>query len=95
MRGDDLNVREAVLKSRNFIKDLYVNEPIGEVRVEEIELEEHEGKWYVTIGFIRLWDRPSSAIAEARGKSKESNRVHKSVGIRDSDGEVVSMTDRV
>ena len=87
-----MNVREAVLTARNFIKELYAEEPIGEVGIEEIQFEDEAEHlepydcWRVTIGFVRLWNR----LPPDEGPT----RVYKDVTINASDGEVIALRDR-
>ncbi len=82
-----MNVREAVDQARAFVKELYAHEPIGEVGVEEIEYDDHAPRsWFITIGFIRLWDRPTP---ETRPE-----REYKAIRIVDASGAVIEVKNR-
>lgn len=83
-----MNVREAVEKARAFVKELYAHEPIGEIGVEEIEFEDQAQpeSWFITIGFIRLWDRASP--------DAPPEREYKGIRIIDSSGEVIALKNR-
>ena len=83
-----MKVREAVYKARTFLKVLYAEEPIGELGVEEIKFDDSPSApcWRVTVGFIRLWDRPEHP--------QDGTRFYKEIVIRDSDKEVVELRDR-
>ncbi len=83
-----MNVREAVDQARAFVKELYAHEPIGEVGVEEIEYDDHDQpeSWFVTIGFIRLWDRASPG--------ERPEREYKAIRIVDANGEVIEVKNR-
>lgn len=83
-----MNVREAVDQARAFVKELYAHEPIGEVGVEEIEYDDHElpKSWFITIGFIRLWDRPTPG--------ERPEREYKAIRITDGSGEVIEVKNR-
>ncbi len=82
-----MNVREAVEKARAFVKELYAHEPIGEVGVEEIEYDDRAPKsWFITIGFIRLWDRPTP--------DERPEREYKAIRITDGAGEVIEVKNR-
>ena len=88
-----MDVTEAVSTARHFIKTLYVDEPIAEVGVEEIEFDAVEEVWTITIGFRRLWDRPQ-AFEALSGRDDRSRRVYKDVNLRDHDRQVISMKGR-
>ena len=84
-----MKVREAVSKARAFVKELYAEEPIGDLGVEEIELDDDPGTelyWRVTVGFIRLWDRQIP--------DQETTRYYKQVVIENSTGDVVGLKNR-
>lgn len=83
-----MNVREAVGTARAFVKELYAQEPIGEIGIEEIEYDDDDlpKSWFVTIGFIRLWDR---AAPDARPE-----REYKTIRITDASGEVIEVKNR-
>ncbi len=89
-----MDVTEAVLRARQFIKTLYAEEPVAEVGIEEIDFDDEKALWTVTIGFRRLWDRPQP-IEAAAGGDHASPRVYKAVSIRDHDKQVVSMKGRM
>ena len=83
-----MDVREAVGKAREFVKELYAHEPIGEIGVEEVECDPHAQppSWFVTIGFVRLWDRAVPGTC--------SERQYKSIRIIDPSGEVIEVKNR-
>ena len=91
--SNSMDVKEAVSTARHFIKTLYVDEPIAEVGVEEIDFDAIEQVWTITIGFRRLWDRPQ-AFEALSGRDHRSHRVYKDVNIRDNDRKVISMKGR-
>ena len=83
-----IDVREAVGQAREFVKELYAHEPIGEIGVEEVESapDAEPRSWFVTIGFVRLWDRA------APGTRPE--RQYRSIRIIDPSGEVIEVKHR-
>ena len=93
--------REAVQAAKDYILEVYGDEDIVEVGLEELEfLEEDSGVWQVTIGFRRKWQQPfdpgpppHEARDFLRSPKPRLARNYKTVRIRD-DGTVLSMTHR-
>ena len=83
-----MDVRDALEKARAFVKELYAHEPIGEIGVEEIEYADHvqPESWFVTIGFIRLWDRATPDACP--------EREYKAIRLVDGNGKVIEVKNR-
>ena len=81
---------EAVQVAKAYILQLYEDEDIGDVGLEELEFsDEASGIWHVTIGFRRRWQKDSPGVLFSPG----SERTYKTVRIHD-DGTVISMKHR-
>ncbi len=84
-----MEIKEAVKLAKRHVADLFGDEGIEEIGLEEIELG-RDGFWKITIGFSRHWQRaPSSIIG---GKSQ---RTYKVVRVRDTNCQVMSVRDRL
>lgn len=82
---------EAVQAAKKCILNLYKDEPIVDVGLEELEFaDKAHGVWEVTIGFSRRWQRGGVADA-VFGPS--AHRTYKTVRIRD-DGTFISLKHR-
>lgn len=82
---------EAVRAAKEVIRDLYIDERIEELGLEELELcKNRPGVWQVTIGFRRV----SSTKGPFSGLDPANNRIYKKVLIRNSDGEFISLKNR-
>ena len=88
-----MNVKEAAQTAKSYITDLFADEEIVNVGLEEVQLDEMGRVWKVTIGFLRPWDRRNNPLSVAFGEPKE--RTYKVVRLKDKDGSVISMTDRM
>lgn len=92
-----MDVKEAVKTAKDYISDLYADERVTGVGLEEVKFEGHEfpRTWAVTVGFFRMFDadRPLSQIAAAL-QSDARRRVYKIVRINDDSGSVESVTHR-
>ena len=90
MREGIMNVKEAVIKAKEYVSDLFADEQLLNIGLEELRREGDD--WLVTIGFSRPWNR-KDLMSSIRGESP-LQRAYKVVRIRDDDGAMVSITDR-
>ena len=84
--------KEAVAIAKKYVADLFADEQPADIGLEELAYEDRHGRWHVTIGFTRPWDR-STGATDVVGRAL--NRAYKVVIIGDRDRRVVSMKDRV
>ena len=82
-----MNVKKAVAIAKEHIEELFGEENILNLGLEEVELDE-EGFWRITIGFSRPWNRNVGSAL-----SRENSRSYKIVLLRDLDGEILSVKD--
>ena len=82
-----LDVKEAVQKAKEYISEVFADETIRGVRLEEVALDEGTHIWQVTIGFHRMVDGFLPALAA-------EERAFKVVQIDDRSGRVVAITHR-
>ena len=83
-----MEVKKAVEVAKTYIQELFGEEEILNLGLEEVELDE-EGVWRVTIGFSRPWERSVDNVLRAGNV-----RTYKVVLIRDRDHSVVSVKNR-
>ena len=93
-----MDVKEAVTKARTYIADLFQDEGIENVGLEEVVFEDGEDVWKITIGFNRPWDHmrvfPGAFEVLSRKPEWEKRRAFKVVRIEDGSGKVLSLTHR-
>lgn len=101
-----MKVREAVTKAKDYIRDLYTDEDIRFVGLEEVEFDDEgqDHSWRITIGFARPWDSPpkhvledalTQTFLERRPPSRPPiPRTYKLVVLRDADGKVLAVKNR-
>lgn len=95
-----MKVQEAVAKAKEYVRDVYADEKIRFVGLEEIEWS--DDVWRITIGFSRPWDLPQKNILTKTLKptSMQSpprspgSRTFKVVIVRDNDGAVLAVKHR-
>jgi hypothetical protein len=85
-----MNVKEAVAAAKAYVADLFSNEPIQHIGLEEVEFDADHRIWSITIGFTRAW---LPAFPPALTYSTK-NRDYKIVRISDANGQVLSIKNR-
>lgn len=89
-----MDVKEAVVHAKRYIIDLFADENLSNVGLEEVELDDQAKEWVVTIGFSRPWDEPKNTFA-AIAAATSTKRSYKIVRISDVTEEVLSVKNRV
>ena len=90
-----MDVKEAVRLAKEYIGQLFADEEIMHVGLEEVVFDDAAAEWKITIGFSRPWDQ----AIETRGMSGGEVRLKRSykvVRVNDGNYQVEeSLTDRV
>jgi hypothetical protein len=83
-----ISLKEAVKAATESVADIFADQQIAGLRVEEVELEEHDDCWQITLSFIRGTNPGAVAAAFIGG---DAGRAYKTVAVRASDGKVLSV----
>jgi hypothetical protein len=87
----NINVQDAIKKARSYVGEIFKEEPITDIGLEEVE---HDlDTWKITIGFNRMW-KASTRSAITLMTEPTAQRFYKVVTISDSDGTLVSIKNR-
>ena len=87
-----MDVKAVVQRAKTYVADLFDDEEISNVGLEEVEFDDSVDRWIVTIGFSRPWDQKNTFnVALGVGRAGRSYKV---LQIADLDGRVVSLRDR-
>jgi hypothetical protein len=89
-----MDAKAAAVLAKNYVKDLFADEGVMNVGLEEVEFDEGTETWRVTIGFSRPWDKPSGAMAQIAQQLSIPSRSYKVVQIHDSNAQVMSVKNR-
>ncbi len=94
-----MNVKEAVQTAKEYVAELYADEPARHIGVEEVVFDDLENAWKVTVGFFRPWDEKLglSGILGAAADGESAlwkRRSFKVVLVDDATGKVKSLTHR-
>ncbi len=86
-----MEVKEAVSLAKQYVHDLFADERIDNLGLEEVVFDEKSKTWSITVGFSRPWDSPNryGGILPA-----ELRRSYKVVKISDADKVVQSVKER-
>ena len=89
-----MEVKQAVEVARNYVADLFASEGITDIGLEEIEYDDFENLWQITIGFSRPWDQNTGSLFVAASSRTYKRRTYKRIAIRDRDHKVLSVKNR-
>lgn len=81
-----MEVKEAVRTAKTYLEDLFAEEAIQDLGLEEIEFEDTD-VWKITLGFSRPWERSIFDTPKAA-------RAYKVVAIDDGTGRILSVKER-
>ncbi len=91
-----MDVKKAARMAKDYLADVFAEEEITHIGLEEIDFDEGSKTWKVTVGFFRPWERPGNAFETSLGGLPvHGRRSFKIVRIKDCDGQILSITDRV
>lgn len=93
-----MDVREAARTAKQYICDVFADEEIDEVVLEEVDFDDQSDLWRITISFLRPRGRMNKFEAAASGYpagTPTMRRSFKIVNIEDDSGTVVSLKHRV
>ena len=94
-----MDAKEAVTRARRYAAEMFADEDIQNLGLEEIVFDGERKAWNITVGFFRAWDRPKNfaAALAAAGDGRLGDwtrRTYKVVRIDDATGAPVSIIDR-
>jgi hypothetical protein len=81
-----MDAKEAVKAAKRYVLDIFGDEGLADLGLEEIEKRDPEEAWFITLGFSRPWNR--SPLGALGGGAKRDYRV---VKVSDVDGEILSV----
>lgn len=85
---------EAVQAAKRYAKEVFGDEDISRIRLEEINYDAAKDEWQITVGFS-YQGSPTQLQKKVGMERTYGNRQYKVVHVRDRDGEFVGLTDRM
>lgn len=88
-----MEVQDAVKLAKKYVADVFRDEEPTNIGLEEIEFDDKDSSWNVTIGFSRPWNSVKTSLAAITGETTKK-RAYKIVRIRDDDGRMIAIKRR-
>lgn len=92
-----MDVKEAVNQAKRYVAQLFADEQIVNLGLEEVEFDDAGPTWSVTVGFSRPWESetvsPAMRSLSPFGPSSY-RRCYKVVRVADDTGHVLSVKNR-
>ena len=88
-----MDVKEAIEAAKTYISEIYADEPLTNLSVDEVEHPTSAANWRITLAFSRLWNAPrtrAQEVLENLGAVSPLRRAYKVITLAD-DGTVLSM----
>ena len=98
-----MEVKEAVRTAINYVKEVFADETLSNLGLEEVEYVPESNEWLVTVGFSRPWDYPRKDSAWQAWQTALTvpsykpppERDYKVVHIDDTKGQVSAIKNRL
>jgi len=91
-----MDVREAAQTARKYVADVFADDQISYIALEEVEFDEGSDIWRITLSFLRPTGTLSNLELLAPGLNRGENvrRSYKIVNVADDSGRVISVKHR-
>jgi hypothetical protein len=89
-----MEVKEAVALAKQSISEVFAEEPMIDLGLEEVEFDDSSGAWLITFGFSRPWDDIKIANPFAAIGGVKKKREYKVVRVSDGDKKMLSVKNR-
>ena len=88
-----MDVKDAAQTAKAYVVELFAEEQIVNIGLEEAEFDRISNTWKITIGFSRPWDQ-KNVLSAALGEGRPA-RTYKVMRINNESGDVESLKDRL
>ena len=85
-----MDVKQAVRTAINYVKEVFAEEELTNLGLEEVEYVPERGEWRVTVGFSRPWQQPWQ-----QNLLLPQVRDYKVVNMEDTTGRVLAIRNRL
>jgi hypothetical protein len=93
LRRGPMDVKTAVVNAKAWLTDVLQDEGIENVGLEEVEFDDRQGLWLITLGFSRPWNTTNNAYAAISGVPF-GGRDYRVITVKEPTGEVLAMKRR-
>ena len=84
-----MDVKEAIALAKTYVREIFSDEKIVDLGLEEVEFRPYGNVWRITLGFARPSDQVAGLLSRAR-----EDRIYKTVEIEDGTKVVRSVKNR-
>lgn len=88
-----MDAKDAVKSAKRYVSEMLAEEGIVNLGLEEIERDDAEQTWNITLGFSRPWNTANGPLSTLSGETP-ARRAYRVIRVRESDGMVLSMKRR-
>lgn len=85
-----MDVKEAVIHAKDWLKDTLSDENPTNVGLEEVEFDEAQHIWKITLGFSRPWNTTRNALTNMLGETVQK-RAYRQLIVNDLTHKIISM----
>ena len=89
----NISTRDAIAIAKQYVADVFADENIINLGLEEVAFDDQGGAWNVTVGFSRPWNTVRNALTALAGEPAVL-RSYKTVRVDDKTRDVLSIKDR-
>lgn len=86
-----MDVKQAVAKAKDYLLNVFADEQISDIRLEEVEFDRLENAWLITLGLLRQQRMPGIVTALTGATAPVYKRDYKLVRMPDNENEVPSI----
>lgn len=88
-----MDVKQAVRAAKDYVADILSDEGLTNLGLEEVQFNDNDSTWEVTLGFSRPWNSVQNALTKFTGDIAP-HRVYRVIRIHDRDGQILSFRKR-
>jgi uncharacterized protein YdeI (YjbR/CyaY-like superfamily) len=91
-----MEVKDAVKIAKEYVAEVFADEQVTNLGLEETEFDPSSGRWNITVAFSRPWNTPrtrAQEVLESLGAVSSLRRTYKVISLAD-DGQVLAMKNR-
>jgi hypothetical protein len=85
-----VDVKQAIATARDYLRAIFSDEPISDLRLEEVEFDKPDDAWLITFGLLRPSDEKAAQWGAFTGAS-QLKRTYKVVRIPNDETELPSV----
>jgi hypothetical protein len=88
-----MDAKQAIKAAKSYVNDIFEDEGLMNLGLEEVKFKEFENCWEITLGFSRPWNANRNSLSGLTG-AQTPQRIYKVIVIKDDTGEVIEIRNR-